>query len=255
MISGAAAARGDIMPNEGSGKFGEGVNPANPARARAFRAAARHSARIRWLRRAIVVGAVAGTVGLVWYSYFRASAVGDINFSLENFGISGDKITMQRPRLTGVRRDGKPYDVTAVSGVQNPKDPTRTALTKLDAKLRMADDSDTRITGDTGTYDSSSQVLDLSGDVQIKASNFLLSMRSATMNFKTNVFGSNEPVRLDFNNGWIEAESLSSTENGGEISFRGNVRSQFVQPPEAAAPDPGQNSGQNSGQGPDREGR
>jgi lipopolysaccharide export system protein LptC len=231
MISDGAAPRGDIMPGE---RPGEAPGALGPARARAFEAAARHSRRVRWLRRGILIGAAVGSLGLIWYSWFRARDIGDLNFSLESFGISGDKITMERPRLTGVRRDGKPYDVTAASGVQSPRDPTRTALTKLDAKLRMADDSDTRITGDSGTYDSNTQVLDLAGNVHIKGVNFDLAMRSASMNFKTNVFGSNEPVRLDFNNGWIEADGLSSTENGVQITFEGNVRSQFTQPPEDA---------------------
>jgi lipopolysaccharide export system protein LptC len=234
MVSDGAAPRGDIMPIERSGQVGDGPNAVSPARARAFQAAARHSMRVRWLRRGILIGAAAASLGLVWYSWFRAQDIGDLHFSLESFGISGDKITMEHPRLTGVRRDGKPYDVTAESGVQSPKDPTRTVLTRLNAKLRMADDSDTHITGDGGTYDSNTQVLDLAGNVHIKGVNFDLAMRSASMNFKTNIFGSTEPVRLDFNNGWIEADTLSSTENGVEITFQGNVRSQFTQPPQDA---------------------
>lgn len=235
MISGGAAARGEIMPIDPPGQAGDGLGDGNPVRARAFHAAARHSARVKWLRRGILIGAAVVTVSLVWYSWFRSQDMGEVNFSLDSFGISGDKITMEHPRLTGVRRDGKPYDVTAESGVQNPKDPSRTALTKLNAKLRMADDTDTRIIGDSGTYDSNSQVLDLAGNVHIRSVNFDLAMRSASMNFKTNVFGSNEPVRLDLNNGWIEADSLASTENGVEVTFQGNVRSQFTQPPEDAA--------------------
>jgi len=240
MISGGVAARGEPMPIEGSGRTGEGFDPASATRSRAFRAAAQHSARIKWLRRLIVVGAAAASVSLVWYSWFRAHDIGDLHFSLENFGISGDKITMEHPRLTGVRRDGKPYDVTAETGVQSPKDPNHTALTKLDAKLRMSDDSDTRITGDTGAYASTEQVLDLAGNVHIRGVNYDLTMRSATMNFKTNVFGSKEPVRLDFDRGWIEADSLSSTENGVQITFEGNVRSHFVQPPDDAPAAPAQ---------------
>jgi lipopolysaccharide export system protein LptC len=240
MISGSAGARGETMPTEGPRQTGDGFPAANPVRARAFRSASRHSARVKWLRRAILLGAAAATFGVLGYSYFGAQDIGDLHFSLERFGISGDKITMERPRLTGVRRDGKPYDVSAETGVQNPKDPSRTFLTKLDAKLRMADDSNTLITGETGTYDSNTQVLDLAGNVHIRGVNFDLAMRSATMNFKTNIFGSNEPVRLDFSSGWIESDALSSTENGVEITFLGNVRSQFVQPPEDASAAPAQ---------------
>jgi hypothetical protein len=104
----------------------------------------------------------------------------------------------------------------------------------------MSDDSETRITGDAGAYDSESQNLDLAGNVHIRGVNYDLAMRTATMNFKTNVFGSKDPVRLDFDRGWIEADSLSSTENGVEITFQGNVRSHFVQPPDDSPPAPAQ---------------
>jgi lipopolysaccharide export system protein LptC len=227
------------MSIEGHGPIRDGFGSANPNRVRAFQAAARHSARVKNLRRAILAGAALTMAGLIWYSWFRTQQIGDAHFSLESFGISGDKITMEHPRLTGLKRDGKPYDVTADMGVQNPKDPTHTVLTKLNAKLRMADDSDTRILGDSGTYDSNTQILDLSGNVHVKGVNFDLSMRSASMNFKTNVFNSKEPVRLDFDSGWIEADSLSSTENSDQITFLGNVKSQFTE-----APDDGAGAGQ-----------
>ena len=186
-----------------------------------------------------MIGAAAATIGLVWYSWFRAHDIGDLHFSLESFGISGDKITMEHPRLTGVRRDGKPYDVIAETGVQNPKDPNHTALTKLNAKLRMSDDSETRITGDAGVYDFG--IADPRSCRQCPYQGRELRPRDAhrAMNFKTNVFGSKDPVRLDFDRGWIEADSLSSTENGVEITFQGNVRSHFVQPPDDSRAGPG----------------
>ncbi len=240
MTAGAATARDGNMASEENRSFGDGPFADDRRRAQAFRSAKRHTARVRWLRRFILVGAADVTFGLVWYSWFRAQDIGEKHFSLDGLGLSGDKITMEHPRLTGLRRDGKPYDVTAETGVQNPRDPTRTVLNKLDAKLRMADDTDMRILGDTGTYDNNAQILDLAGNVRIKGSNFVLLLKSATMNFKTNVFKSDERARLDFDNGWVEADSMISTENGEQITFSGNVTSQFVQPPQQEPDAPAQ---------------
>lgn len=200
-------------------------------RARAFRAAAQHSRNVKWLRRGVLIGAGALSVGLIWFSWFRAQDLDGAGFSIAGFGLSGDKITMERPRLTGLRRDGKPFDVTAESGVQNPKNPNRTLLTNLDAKLRMADDSETRILGDHGLYDGDAQTLDLSGHVKIKGANFTLLLNTAAMNFKTNLFRSDEPVRLDLDNGFVEADSMATTPDNDDIMFVGNVRSTFNQPP------------------------
>jgi lipopolysaccharide export system protein LptC len=182
-----------------------------------------------------VASAVATSLGVVWYSWFRTHDAGDAHFSLDSIGISGDKVTMERPRLTGVRRDGRPYEVTADSGVQSPRDPNRTALTHLDARLRLSDEGETRVLGEHGLYDSSAQTLDLAGDVHIKGATYDLALKSAAMNFKTNALSSGEPVRLDFNGGWVSSDQMAMTENGEQIIFIGNVQSRFEPAPENGA--------------------
>jgi lipopolysaccharide export system protein LptC len=232
---GGALARGGIMQADGPGPSGETVSRAVPGRSRAFRSAARHSARVRWLRRLVIVGAVATSVGVVWYSWFRTHDTADAHFSLESIGITGDRVTMERPRMTGVRRDGRPYEVTADSGVQSPRDPNRTDLTNLDARLRLSDDGETRVLGEHGIYDSVAQTLDLSGNVHIKGATYDLAMKSGAMNFKTNALSSSEPVRLDFKGGWVRSDQMTMTPNGEQIVFIGNVQSQFESAPEDGA--------------------
>jgi lipopolysaccharide export system protein LptC len=229
---------GDREPGE---SFSRGGLPrAQPGRTRAFTSASRHSARVKWLRRLILGGAALTTVGVIGYSWLRPLDKGDTHFSLEGIGVSGDKVTMAHPKMTGVRRDGRPYEVIADSGVQNPRDPSRTTLYKLDARLHMSDDGETRILGDTGLYDSNSQVLDLDGHVHIKGATYDLAMQSASMNFKTNAMDSKTPVRLDMDSGWILADAMTMSNNGEQITFSGNVQSQFRQQPDqdAAASDP-----------------
>lgn len=206
---------------------GSGHSGAERARRRAFAAAARHSARVRWLRRFILIGAALISAGVIWYSYFRSLDIHGIHISLAKIGISGDKVTMSHPRLTGERRDGEPYEVTAVSGTQNPRDPTRITLNRLAARLRLNSGGDTRVVGDQGVYDSQKQTLVLSGNVHIKSVDFDLAMQSASMNFRTNVFQSPHPVRLDFTGGWIKAKSMAMAKGGEQITFIGHVESQF----------------------------
>jgi lipopolysaccharide export system protein LptC len=234
MESGGALARGGIMQADGPGHSGKTVPRAVPGRSRAFRSAARHSARVRWLRWLVVVGAIMTSAGVVWY-WFRARDPGDAHLSLESIGISGDKVTMERPRMTGVRRDGRPYAVSADSGVQNPRDPNRTDLTNLDARLRLSDEGETRVLGEHGLYDSAAQTLDLSGNVHIKGATYDLAMKSGAMNFKTNALSSSEPVRLDFKGGWVRSDQMTMTPNGEQIVFVGNVQSQFESAPEDGA--------------------
>ncbi len=233
---GLMQAQGALMQAQGALMRADGDDPSQarfsravPGRSRAFRSAARHSARVKWLRRLILGGAALLSVGVVWFSYFRTIDVGDAHFSLSSIGISGDKVTMEHPKLTGVRRDGRPYEVTADTGVQNPHNPNRTDLTRLDARLHLSDDGETRVLGDHGLYDSVTQSLDLSGNVRIKGVNFDLTMQTASMNFKTSALSSKDPVRLTFDGGWVSSNKMTMADNGAQITFIGNVQSQFKQ--------------------------
>jgi lipopolysaccharide export system protein LptC len=228
-------AQSGSMRDDEAGGYGDAYARAQPGRARAFKSAARHSARVKWLRRLILGGAALTTIAVLGYSWMRPLDRGDAHFSLESFGISGDKVTMEHPKMTGVRRDGRPYEVTADTGVQNPRNPNRTTLTNLDARLHMSDDGVTHITGDSGIYDAEAQTLDLSGHVHIISGGNDLAMQSAAMNFRTNAMVSKAPVRLDMQNGWVTAKEMNMADNGGQITFTGNVQSQFTQTDAGAA--------------------
>jgi len=217
------------MQNERSGEFGDRPPRAPAQRQRAFETAARHTRRVALVRRAIVGAALVSAILLFAISYLGPSGIPGVHLQLDRLGISSDKITMENPKLTGVRRDGRPFEVTARSGTQNPRDPNRMELSQLDAKIRVAEEGDARIVGDHGSYDSSAQTLLLSGHVRITSGAYDLTMNSALMNFKTNGMNSNDPVLLTLKDGWIRANSLTMGENGTQLTFVGNVQSLFQQ--------------------------
>jgi lipopolysaccharide export system protein LptC len=221
--------QGGYTDSDRPGQPGHGL-PQSPARRqKAFEAAARHSGRVTFVRRAIIGSAAVAGVLLFAFSYFRAAEIPGAHLQLDRLGLSGDKITMENPKLTGVRRDGRPFEVTARSGVQNPRDPSRMELTALDAKIRVTEEGDTRIVGDRGAYDSNAQTLLLSGHVRITSGAYNLTMNQALMNFKTNAMNTSEPVVLKFGDGWITANSMAMSDNGAQLSFVGNVQSTFQQ--------------------------
>ncbi|MCW2315040.1 lipopolysaccharide export system protein LptC [Rhodoblastus acidophilus] len=221
--------QGEFMQGQQSQECDDGLPRALPGRQQAFKAAARHSSRVRLVRRAITGSAVGGAVLLVALSYFHTPDAPGAHLQLDRLGLSGDKITMENPKLTGVRRDGRPFEVTARSGTQNPRDPSRMDLTALDAKLRMTDDGETRVVGDHGAYDSNAQTLLLTGHVRITSGAYTLAMNQASMNFKNNAMNSSDPVLLTFSDGWISANSIVMSDNGAQLSFVGNVQSTFRQ--------------------------
>lgn len=228
--------RGQDQSDQGaSGKAASRTGAATRAvigRTRAFRSAANHSLRVVWLRRLILAGAAATALGLIWLAFFRPLDSEGAHVSVEGIGISGDKVTMERPKMTGVRHDGRPYEVTARSSIQNPHKPDEMELIDLDARLHLNGDGQTQVLGDHGLYNSAGQTLDLAGHVHIKGVNYDLSMQSAAMNFKTGALASKDPVKVLLSNGWVNADSMVMSDNGVQITFTGNVQSSFQSGPD-----------------------
>ena len=224
----------------GDGDFDDGQARASQRRAQAFAAAARHSSRVKVLRRTMIGGASFACIALLGYTFLRPGEIAGAHLSLEKLGLSGDRITMDHPKLTGVRRDGRPYVVTAASGVQHPREPSRMELVALDARMHLSGDAETRVLGDKGLYDSNAQSLALSGHVSIASGDYLLTLQSADMNFKTSEMDSREASQLTFPGGWIHADAMNMSDNGAQITFSGNVQSQFQQTGNAAPGPEGQ---------------
>jgi len=204
------------------------------ARLRAFAAARRHSRLVRILRVAapasVVVVVAALIVGAV-FKPFRAEIGG---LSIGELSVDGAKVTMDRPKLTGFRRDGRAYTVNAAKAIQDVTRPTVVELREVDGDLGMADNSSLRINAAVGFYDSAGQSLDLSQDVRIHNSDYDVKLTSANIDFKAGVYRSNEPVTVVMANGTtVSADSALARDNGQELTFSGHVRTVFL--PDARA--------------------
>ena len=79
----------------------------------AFRAARRHSRLVRILRIAIPVAVVLGLTVVVLLTYFNpARMFAKLPVDIGHLVVSGTKITMEKPRLTGFTHDARVYDLT-----------------------------------------------------------------------------------------------------------------------------------------------
>ncbi len=57
----------------------------------------------------------------VFFDPFRAFLPAGV--SIDRAGLNGSRVTMSHPKMSGYRKDGRPYDFTAESAVQNLKTP------------------------------------------------------------------------------------------------------------------------------------
>ena len=205
-------------------------------RVAAFAASRRHSARVRWLKRFIVVAMAGGCAWLAISAIYDPFRVLPSSISVGEVNLSGTRITMDLPRLSGFRNDGRPYQVTAKSASQDIKTPSLVELSDLEADVGMADKSRAHVTARNGHYDSAKELLNLNTDVELKADNgYDVKLETADIDFHAGSLLSERPVSVTMSNGSITANRMMITDNGKRLTFEGNVRSILL--PAAAAAD------------------
>ncbi len=190
-----------------------------------YRAAMRHSRRVRLLRLAIPVGAATAVGAILFLAFvnpFRALPAG---VSIGNVNLNGTRITMELPRLTGFKRDNRPYEVTAQWAAQDIKTPSIIELRELKARIVMQDKSVATVQSQQGLYDSSSERLDLRDDVRVRTeAGYDVRMKSARVDFRAGNVVSDDPVTVNFNGGTIDAARVDMYDSGAHIVFEGRVR-------------------------------
>jgi len=123
-------------------------------REQAFATARRRSARVRRLRRAILIGGLGTVAAMFLTAFFNpfATRLGSLGFS--PLSVEGTKIVMDHPKLAGFRNDGQAYLMTAKRALQDIKQPTVMELEKVEGEIGAANGESTHVTADSGVYDS-----------------------------------------------------------------------------------------------------
>jgi lipopolysaccharide export system protein LptC len=204
-------------------------------RAKAFAAASRHSARVRFLRIAILggtLGTVVMLVGIAVFDPFGRLAGG---VSIGGIGVDGTRVTMAHLKLSGFRKDGRPYLVNAQEAVQDALHPTLVELRRLDGDLSLADGGLAHMTADSGLYDSSKEHMEVKDNVRVKSPQYDIWLKSAGIDFNGGRFASKEAVTIVTSTGTtMSGDSISASDNGKELVIEGHVKTVI---PAAAADD------------------
>jgi len=209
-------------------------------REEAFAKAKRHSARVRLLRVAILVCGLGAVAAMFVVAFFNPFAARLGSLSLSTLSVEGTKIVMDRPKLAGFRSDGQPYQLTAERALQDIKQPTIAQLEKVKGEIGMAGGEETHLSADAGVYDTVGEHMELSKNVRIENGRVTVLLRSARFDFKSGVYGSDDPVEVHASDGTtIFADRAAAVHHGQELTFEGHVRTTIVpqasQPPAADA--------------------
>jgi lipopolysaccharide export system protein LptC len=191
-----------------------------------FAVAARHSRMVRILRIAVpgAVGlSMAVVIGISIFNPFRM-LMPKLPIDMGNLAVSGTKITMEAPHLSGYTPDQRPYEMWAKTAVQDVTDPDHVELNKLKTKLLMQDGSTLFLDSLTGLFDNKAQTLDLHKDIFLQTTTgYEARLTQAHVDMVKNTVDSDEHVNVKLTNGTLSSDRLRIINGGEIIRFEGNV--------------------------------
>jgi lipopolysaccharide export system protein LptC len=215
-------------------------NPAYQARLEArFAIAARHSRMVRILRVAVPAAVVLSMAAVVVVSIFNPfrMLMPKLPLDIGNLVVSGTKITMESPHLSGFSADQRPYEMWAKTATQDVTDPDHVDLKTLRAKLLTEDQSTVILDARTGLFDNKAQTLDLHKDIFLQTSTgYEARLSQAFVDMAKNTVTSDEHVDVKLTNGTLSADRLRVYGGGEVVRFEGHVVMN-LDSPNGAAPD------------------
>lgn len=220
----------------GTGGFTAPSRPDN----RIFQRAQRHSRLVRRLRVAVPVATVvvlAAVVLVSWLDPLRILA--RLPTASGNLVISGTKITMESPKLTGFTKDSRPYELIARSAAQDITKPDVVELNEIRAKLETKDKSPINVTAVDGVYNRKSGILKLNRDIVLTTSAYQVNLNEAVVDTTSSNVVSDSPVQVKMLQGTLHSNRLEVTNGGEVIRFTGDVKlvlDNLPEPPNQAAP-------------------
>lgn len=216
-----------------------------------FAAAARHSRLVRVLRIAVPAAVVMSLAAIVLVSIFNPFRVlmPDLPVDIDNLVVSGTKITMESPHMSGFSPDQRPYEVWAKTATQDLTDPDHVELAAIRARVTMEDKSTVTMDAKTGVFDTKSQLLDLKKDIFLQSSTgYEARLTRALVDINKGLVTSDEPVAVKLLNGTLDSDRLRIIDKGDVVRFEGNVRMNLVmEQPNADANNPPQGTSGESG--------
>ena len=194
---------------------------------RAFRAARRHSRLVRRLRVAVPGAAVVTLAAVVAWAWYDPLA--KLPLQVGNVMVSGSKITMQSPRLTGFSNDARPYELSAKFASQDVTKPDLIELHELQARIQLPQDATAQMTALDGTYDSKNEILTLGKNVVLTSSTgYKVWLTDAVIDIRKTHVVSEKPVRVEMLQGTLDARRVEVAEAGALLLFDGGVKMQLT---------------------------
>jgi lipopolysaccharide export system protein LptC len=193
--------------------------------ARAFRSARRHSRVVRVLRIALPAMVALAALAVVGVTYFNPlRMLSKLPINVGDLVVSGSKITMERPHLSGFTSDARAYELSADAAAQDITKPDIVELHNIRAKLQMQDKSTVEMTAVLGIYNSKGEMLKLDRNIDLSSSTgYAGHLSEALIDIRNGNVVSDKPVEVKLLQGVLNANRLDIEKSGDLVTFGGGV--------------------------------
>jgi lipopolysaccharide export system protein LptC len=198
--------------------------------------AAKHSRRVRFLRVA-VPAVIVTALGLTWLVSWLdpLKVMAKLPVDIGSMVISGTKITMAAPKLSGYTRDQRWYELNADAAAQDITKPDFVELSQVRAKVEAEDKSTMFLSAKDGTFDRKTNILTLNNNIKLKSSaGYEVRLNEAVVDTASGEIVSNKPVEVESQQGTITSERLEVLKSGEVVRFTGNVIMNLTAQPDDA---------------------
>jgi len=205
---------------------------------RAFRAARRHSRMVRILRVAIPLAVVLGFIGVFLIAYLNPlRMLAKLPVDIGSLVVSGSKITMEKPHLSGFTHDARAYELSADAAKQDMTKPDVIELRNIHAKVQMQDKSTLELSATAGIYDSKGETIKLDQNIVLSSSTgYRGRLSEAMVDIRKGHVVSTRPVAVEMLQGTLNANRLEIVDSGDLVRFDGGVKLDLMLSDTAAAP-------------------
>lgn len=201
----------------------DGASAVPPTESAAERARNRRRAPVRRLRFALAVLAIGVGVAVVGQASLRSFASNKLRTQAAN-----TPLVLNKPRFTGVLKDGRAFLITADHAERDAKDQNLVRLTAPLLVRGYGAPDPTQATAKTGVYRETEHTLLLSDEVKItSAEGYDFDAPQALIDMRTGEVSGNSGIAGSAPQGSTQANSYNVTDKGDRVVLKGRVRTRL----------------------------
>ncbi|HWJ75064.1 MAG TPA: LPS export ABC transporter periplasmic protein LptC [Kaistia sp.] len=198
-----------------------------------YRAARRHSARVRILKIVLPLVSLLAIVAFVVYVYVMPSL--PVNFSASSIDVSHNAIVMQDPHVSGYLSGGRSYELKADRAEQSLQNTKVVTLQNIGATIGMGRDDSALIKAASGTYYSDAERIVLDRKITFTTTTGIEgALESADIDLKAGTMNSDKPLAFRSAGSEIKANGVQVRDRGQRISFLNGVKVTYSIPAESS---------------------